>query len=309
MTNSITQQSDSYYNSSFNNTGTIQGGAIIQKDANQPDTNIVLYFDTILSHSVQINSNITDNWLENGSVVNDCIGLPPLTVTLSGLSGELIYNPANYKDFMSEFWSKTNAQLTEEFIRGQGLEYAIVDKLSPISSLYPPLDNITQTALSIKNAVEANVNRYKTIYNNFKNNRNSTSPYVSPNGSASNLAVNTPNGIAPTRLQMVYENLSSLRVAKTALTVMTPYATFENMYIQSLTLTQDNLNHITDISATLKQLTFSEVRTTKADGATLAKFNAAAKAEVENQGKVQGQNSTLYNVLTPNAEYVNANSN
>lgn len=258
------------------------------EEANSPSTNVALYFDAILSHSVQLNSNITDNWLENSSVVNDCIGLPPLTVTLSGLAGELIYSPAHYTEFMDEFWNKTEAQLTAEYIKGQGLEYAILDKLSPISSLYPPFDNVTQTAINIKNAVESNINRYKAVFNRFGKAKSNI------NKSPNNLAVNTPNGIAQTRLQMVYENLSSLRVSKTALTVITPYATFENMYIQSLTLTQDNLNHITDISATLKQLTFSEVKTTKADAATLAKFNAAARAEVENQGKVQGQdNNTI----------------
>ena len=303
MTDSITQQNDSYYNSSINNTGTLSGGALIQETANAPDKNVALYFDTILSHSVQLNSNITDNWLENSSVVNDCIGLPPLTVTLSGLAGELVYSPANYKDFITNFWNKTNAELTEEYLRAQGLEYQIRDKLSPISSIYPPFDNVTQTAINIKNAVLSNVDRYKAIYNRFNKKTNQTQ---SPSG----MAVNTPNGIAPTRLQMVYENLSSLRVSRSALTVITPYATFENMYIQSIGLTQDNLDHITDISVTLKQLSFSEVKTTKANPNTLATFNQAARAEEENQGKVQGvQNSTLYNVLTPNAKYVNANTN
>lgn len=286
MTDSITQQSNSYYNSSIDNTGVLSGGVLVQEIANAPDKNVALYFDTILTHSVNLESNITDNWLENNSVINDCIALPPLTVTLEGLAGELVYSPANYKDFLTDFWNKTNAELTEEYLKSQGLEYQILDKLSPISSIYPPFDNVTQTAINIKNAVMSNVNRYKVIYNRFTKKTNQAQ---NPSG----MAVNTPNGIVPTRLQMVYENLSSLRISRSALTVITPYATFENMYIQSITLTQDNLNYITDISVTLKQLSFSEVKTTKADSDTVAQFNQAAKAEVENLGKVQGKQSLI----------------
>lgn len=297
MTDSITQQSDSYYNSSIDSNSTLSGGALIQTEANSPSTNIALYFDTILTHSVNLESNITDNWLENSSVVNDCVALPPLTVTLEGLSGELIYSPSLYQDFIDQFWNTTNTQLTAEYIKGRGLEYQITEKLSPISSLYPPLDNVTQTAINIKNAVIGNYNKYKAVYNRFKK----------TNQNPGGMAVNTPNGIAQTRLQMVYENLSSLRISRSALTVITPYATFENMYIQSITLTQDNLNHITDMSVTLKQLSFSEVKTTKADPNTLAKFNQAARAETENLGKVQGQNKSVitqgidkYKNMSPN---------
>ena len=299
MADSITQQNDAYYNSAFGETGVIPGGAVITESPNEPDANVVVYFDTITSHSVQLNSNITDNWLENSTVVNDCVALPPLTVTLSGLSAELVYSPSNYRDFIDQFWNTTNTQLTQEFIKAQGLEYEITNKLGAITALYPPLDNITQTAINIKNAVEGNVKRYKAIYDRFTNKNNQTT---------NNFAVNTPNGIAQTRLQEIYENLSSLRIARSALIVVTPYATFENMYIQSISLTQNNLNHITDISLTLKQLSFSETQTTKADPNTLAKFNQAARAEIENHGAIQGQNSTLYNVFTPGADYVNANS-
>ena len=298
MADSITQQEDIYYNSAFGETGVIPGGAVVTESPNEADINVVVYFDTITSHAVQLNSNITDNWLENSTVVNDCVALPPLTVTLSGLSAELVYSPAEYKDFMDKFWSTTNAQLTKEFIKAQGLEYEITSKLGAITFLYPPLDNITQTAINIKNAVEGNVKRYKAIYDRFNKTNQTTN----------NFAVNTPNGIAQTRLQEIYENLSSLRIARSALIVVTPYATFENMYIQSISLTQNNLNHITDISLTLKQLSFSQTQTTKADPNTLAKFNQAARAEVENHGAIQGQNSTLYNLFTPNAQYENANS-
>ena len=246
----------------------LYGSAEITAQANMPDTEIALYFDTITSHSIQINDNITDNWLEDSNVVNDCIALSPLTVTLSGLSSEIVYEPGIKNKFLKKVYD------------------AINNKLGPINAIFPQVDNVTQTAINLINVIDDNIEHYKKIYENYKNTE-----------------------AKQKRLKEIYNNLMTLRASRTALTIETPYTDkpLEHMYIQSLTLTQDNQNYITDISITLKQLNFSDVQTTEADKNVLAELNALSRAQVENQGKVQGisKDSTAYKIFTPNQSYIN----
>ena len=73
-----------------------------------------------------------------------------------------------------------------------------------------------------------------------------------------------------------------------ALVVNTPFQTFENMYIQSISLKQGNQDYITDIELTLKQINFIGTQTAAADKNVLSKYNQWSRAQVENHGNVQG---------------------
>lgn len=268
------------------------GGALlfgsVTEEANAPDSNIAVYFDVINSHQIEINDSITDNWLENSTVVNDCIAQNPIIITLSGISGELIYTPSMNNGWLRDIYGAINDKLAGKF----SSDYVITDKLTVIPELFPPVDNITQMAKNAVTVVENNVKRYEKIVNNFLKNKEQRSE---------------------SRLRSVYKSLTELRnnckASGEGLTVETPYGELTNMFIQSISLSQDNQAHITDISVTLKQVNFSDVEYPKADKNVLAEFNAAARAEVENHGKVQGKqvnsNSAMYNLFTPNLDYVN----
>lgn len=246
----------------------------ISLDANAPDTNISVYFDVLNSHQIQINDNITDNWLENSTVVNDCIAQQPIEITLSGISSELVYTPSMNKGWLKSIYSKINDDVLSKYSNS----YAITDKLTIIPELYPPLDNITQTAKNIVTVVENNVQRYTKILNNFRKNKKERQG---------------------TRLEEIYKSLIEIRnnckKSGEGLTVLTPYGEFENMFIRSISLTQENLNHITDISVTLKQINFSNVIYSEADKNILAEFNQNAKAQgtEEDLGKVTGKKTSL----------------
>lgn len=242
------------------------------------NNHIVYFFDVLTSHSVQISDNITDNWLENSTVVNDCIGLAPLTVTLSGMSGEKVF-----KDEFSDYPFYTGQDKLGLKFRNK---YIPTDKLRALTALYPPIDSVTQSVKNVVNTLTDNAKRYAQIYDDL-------------------FGVNAQNNISETtkeqrqtRLQAIYEELSGLRFLRTAFIVETPYSTFEDMYIQSISFTQENVNHITDISVTLKQLNFSEVKTTAPDAKVLAVYNDNAKsqnkANEENLGKVQGDGASLF---------------
>lgn len=247
----------------------LSGSARIIAEAN---SNIAVYFDTISSHSLQINDNITDNWLENCTVVNDCIAQEPIIITLSGISGELVYTPSTQKGWLRDLYKTINDKLAGKY----SSEYVITDKLTVIPELYPPIDNITQMAKNIVTSVESNVKRYEKILDNFLRNKEQRTQ---------------------SRLKEIYENLTELRnrskLTGQGLTVETPYGELNNMFIQSLTLSQDNQAYITDISMTLKQVNFSQIKITAADQNVLAELNAVSRAQVEKQGKVQGQNRSL----------------
>ena len=107
-----------------------------------------------------------------------------------------------------------------------------------------------------KNAVqyvESSVNRYKTIINNLTGKNRKT------------------------KLIKIYSDLIALRDSDTSLVVETPYATYENMYIQSISLSQGNQDYITDIQLTLKQVNFATTKVTQADQNVLAKYTSFAE--------------------------------
>ena len=260
--------------------------AELTQEANKPDTNVAVYFDVLTSHDIQINDNITDNWLENMTVVNDCIAQQPIEITLSGVSSELVYTPSTNKGWLKSLYTKLNDDTLSKFSN----EYVITDKLTVIPELFPPLDNITQTAKNLVTTVENNVKRYTKILNNFRKSKDERNN---------------------TRLQEIYNSLVELRndckISGEGLTVQTPYATFNNMFIKSIKLTQENKNHVSDISVTLKQVKFSEIEYSAADQNVLSEFNMAARQTEENHGKVQGVNkdSILYSWLQNKPEYTN----
>ena len=277
-----------YYNNNYGIIGNeanrqIQGALLYpETNADTLDNNIAVYFDVIESHSVEINDNITDNWLENSTVVNDCITQSPIIITLSGVSGELVYTPSTNKGWLSGLYSAINDKLLADN------NYVLTNKLSTIPALYPPVDNITQMAKNVITTVENNVKRYQKIIENlFK----------------------SKEELNQTRLKGIYENLKSLRdsskVSGDGLIVETPYGTFKDMFIQSIKLTQGNVDHITDISVSLKQIRFSDVENTEADKEVLAELNATAREQEENHGKVQGKNSQMYESIGNNLPYVN----
>ena len=221
-------------------------------DVSKPDNNIEVYFDVLTEHSVTLQSNVTDNYLESGTAIHDHIAHNPIIITLSGLSGELVYKPP------MNFLNKIDSALDKIKIGNS----PIVDKLGPIPQLLPPVDNYTQTAKEAVMLAEAAVERYKKISETFKE----------------------VAGINETRLEEIFEKLFTLWQENTALIVKTPYKTFYNMYIMACPLKQGNLNHVTDISITLKELNFQNIETTEADEDVLAKYTEVQRAQEANNG-------------------------
>ena len=201
-------------------------GAVVEKSNNtsEPD-DLALIFSTIESHSLNIQSNITDYWLEDQTAVQESIGLQPLQMTLSGLIADIEYN--NESLWTNNILGKINK------ISKEKLGFTLTDKLSVITSLLPQVDNYTQLA-------KDGIKQIENVYNNIKGKINSF------------LGNKTK-----TNQQKQVEWIIKAWQSKIALKVTTPFGVFDSMYILSAPVVQENTNTVSKISITLKQLRFA----------------------------------------------------
>lgn len=227
---------------------------------NEPNNNIGFYFDIIQEHSISIQNQITDNYLENNTSVQDHIAQSPIVINLRGISGEVVFTPP------TNYFNKIKDTIDDKI--------PFASKLAPLSQLLPQVDNYTQAARDLVQLVETNTERVKKIAKTF------TSEFDKKD-----------------RLESIYDKLMLLRTNNTALRVETPFKVYDNMFIQSLTLRQGDLKYSGDIEMNLKQINYANVEVTKPNEEVMAKYNAYARAQEANNGKAQGvnvNNSIIY---------------
>lgn len=258
---------------------------------NEPDNNIGIYFDVITNHSINISNNITDNYLENNTAIQDTIAHAPIECTLNGMISELVYVPStNNTRFLRRVYDALNSEkidLKKIAQKDYNLsdaykDYVRTDKLSTIGQLLPPVDNYTQLAKNAVVYIEESINRYNKIYKNLTRNVNEK-----------------------TKLEKVYDVLLDLRDTNTPLIVTTPFATLYNMQIQNIELNQANENHIATISISLKQVNYSDIEITEADQDVLAKYAIYERSQIENNGKADGVMANKDSIISnwfPNAD-------
>lgn len=262
----------------------------IQENSNKFQT-ITLFFDFVSDETVSCSSNITDNWVENNTAIQDHIALSPITVSLKGFCGELVYEAKQADlDYQSELTQAEmrNALPLEIANFGEyGSIYDIDGKLSTIGAYFPSVSNITQKAQNIWNLHQASSKKASRISNllNGKRLRTLNSQMNAYSGISSN--------ITQKKLKEIGESLKLAWESRKSFIVETPFGIYENMYIQSITLHQGNDLYVGDIDITLKQIRFAETITTKADKEVLAKYNAMAQASEENYGSAGGEQTQL----------------
>ena len=251
-----------------------------------------LFFNTVTDDTVNFQSNITDNWVENNTVIQDHIAVSPVTVTMRGLLGELVYTSEQaVKDYESVL-AQANVLNSKDAVLGQfgNLKFNDADgKLTAINAYFPEASNATQLAQSMWDRHEASAKKARKIANILIGQANNN--LASKMNAYSGLSTNARQS----KIKQISEELKNYWIERKPFTVNTPFGDFENMYIQSVTLHQGNENFIGEIDITLKQLRFAQTLTTKADKEVLAKYNACARAEEQNYGKAQGETSVMKN--------------
>lgn len=294
---------DNVHNSSIqeaingNQNSSLYGAIVTEIEENKTIDDSILdyYFDVITDESIELINQITDNYVENNTAIQDHIAQNPLVITVSGLSGEKVfkYDPGVANQLLAEARIQAakygNMKSTAFWtLIGAGAKAEGLNKLSVIPSLYPPVSNYMQVAMNAAELADAAVTKYRNIYQSLKDSGSPEFENVFSSGDVDN-----------TRIKQIYNKFVELLESKKPLSITTAYGFFTNMYIQSVRLSQGNELYKTDIQLTLKQLRFSNVTTTAADKNVMAKYNAYARAEVENNGIAQGKQtniSILYNM-------------
>lgn len=274
---------------SENKSGSTPQGELIEENS-KPFQLIKYFFDVVNDDTVTYNAQITDNWIESNSAIQDHIALQPITITMRGLCGELVYDAKQAElDYESELaQAKTrNSQYTIIWKYGDFKGIEDVDgKLVAIGRIAPPLSNITEMAQNNWELLNIQNQKASKIVDAFKNRNNKTMAQQ----------MNNYNGLSTnarqSRLKQVGDEFKKAILGRKSFTVNTPFGTFENMYLQTVTLHQGEEDYIGDIDITLKQIRFAQTQTTKADEKTLSELNSLAQAqsEAQNNGNTQGVN-------------------
>lgn len=155
-------------------------------------------------------SQITTHYTEQNNHVNDHWALNPLTYSLKGLIGELIYSAPTK-------WANASPYANS----------AVYDILSIIS---PTMDNATRSAYNIYQHTEAVADRYRQQVRT----------------ALSNIGV-IKTQTQQTNQQYVFTQVQSLQLNRQLVQILTPYGWFENMAITNVRMSQNNQRFVSEI--------------------------------------------------------------
>lgn len=213
-------------------------------------------FDIFEEHKVDLQSDITDHYVEDNSAIQDQIANKPLKFTLRGFVGELIDERADPKSDIQE----------------------ITEKLTIINSFIPivtagarQVNNLIQnrnsntTAQNLENGIGTGVDLYKS----FKE-------------------LNPPDS----RQAQAYNFFKALRDAKQLVGVDTPFGFVRDMAIENIVGVQGDNAFITDFSVTLKQIRTATTQLVDFDKTQYQGRTQNQKAEESDNGKAEGRKIT-----------------
>ncbi len=177
-------------------------------------------FDVISRDGVNLNSDITDHFIEDNTVINDHIALKPEVVTVSGLIGELKLE-------------------SEPLLAPLG---SLTDKLNAFSGFLPDL------------ATQAN-----QIYNQAENALNVAKQAGQTAENVFNLFNDLDAAPKETFQAKAFNFFYALWRSRQIFTVENPWNTFTNMSILDMEAIQEDTKYISDFSITFKKLRFAKI--------------------------------------------------
>ena len=211
-------------------------------------------FDVEGETKIQQSSNITDNYVEDNSTVQDHIAVAPLTIQLTRYVGELV--------------DRRDTEVAK-------LSSAVDEKLTKFAPFAP---NLTNSAYLIKNKAEELVENVKRVTNDVSN---LFSLFENLNPSA-------------TKKQQAFIYFSALQEKGVLISVQTPFSYYENMAIESLIATEDEESKdIATFSMTLKQIRFASVTTTEFNASQFQGRSGSQNSPNVKNGKANGSQSAL----------------
>jgi hypothetical protein len=226
-----------------------------QPQSTDPKTTL----DSLLFHyegeqSVTLESDITDHYVEDNTVINDNIALRPETITTQGFIGEL------------------NNVIPEDL----AVAKLLADKLTIVDAYTPQLS--TTALIAFNNATQL----YQ-IKNNAQNSIASTWSSLNKTGGLSSIdGSNVDKQPSQNKQQQMFQQFYIYWRNRTLFTVQTPWAIFKNMAIRSLRAVQDSETRmITDFEVSFKIIRFADDVLQKK---VLSDRASNQKSEVQNNG-------------------------
>lgn len=215
-----------------------QNAPSYQKNTAKPPPAILFNYEG--EQSLQLQSDITDHYIEDNSAIQDQIALKPEMYTVQGFVGELNnVAPAALKPLKT-----------------------IAEKLTPIAA-YAPALSITAT-LAYARAFQA----YQTGANLLNSAVGVWSTINGGGDFSGGQGVINGNGLAvgdkktQTQQQIYFQQFYGYWRSRTLFTIQTPWAVFQDMAIERLNAVQDpETRVITDFSITFKLMRFASTLT------------------------------------------------
>jgi len=220
-------------------------------------------FDIFEEHKVELQSDITDHFVEDNSTIQDQISIKPKRVTLRGFVGELVNEVADPKTQIEE----------------------LTEKLTIISSYIPV---VTGSARQLQNQIQ-------------DGNLNTEAGIDSAIGTGVDLfqaykELNPPNS----KQAKAYNFFQALFNAKQLVAVDTPFGFMKDMAIENIITIQGNNSYLTDFAVTLKEFRTAETKLVDFDNNKNQGRVKGQKSPEKDQGTAQGkqvESSTLFNIF------------
>lgn len=231
----------------------LQGGATEDKISE-----IQYFFDVATEQSVEAGCDITDQYVENNSAIQEHVALKPIQVNLTGFVGEKVFRNESY------------------------LENKLDDYPTLKNALYiiPPVSSYVETVIGVSSYIESSINRYKSIKDRAKS------------------ILNKDNTETITRQSKVWSDLLALRDTRKLVTVyIENLGRFENYLIENVRMTQEDSVYQSRLIVDLKQYNSVSTQTVALNVKKYKDRVATQRSLEQNLGKVQGTNentSTLY---------------
>lgn len=210
-------------------------------------------FDIFEEHKVELQSDITDHYVEDNTAIQDQIANKPLKFTLRGFVGELIDERANPKSTIQE--------LTEKLTTINSYLPVVTGAARQVNSLIQNR-NTNTTAENIDQSIGSGVDLFKAYKE-----------------------LNPPDS----RQAKAYNFFRALRDAKQLVGVDTPFGFVREMAIENIVAVQGDNAFITDFSVTLKQIRTAKSKIVPFDKTQYQGRTNNQKAETADKGKVEGK--------------------
>lgn len=233
--------------------------------------------------NIKMQCDITDQYVEDNTSIQDHIGIKPLTFTLRGKIGDLVYNAFSDSSLADDLYNNITS--------------ASKISLKTIESLCPALpSNYMAVAYGKGVQIYDNVRKVATKAGNvigfaFEKYLGKSNPLLLKY--AKYLAVQNATGgytgeyVIPKKLAIVVAELEKHRLMRTKFTMRNDFGSFDSCYLQDIDIKQSD-RYTAEVTIQLKQIRFVSTQTTQIDYSKYQSFVGAQRTEAEEQQRARG---------------------